>query len=409
MNLKKYSNPFSDQLEALHVELSNNEKTKTGINDKIQWYERNSFSDFDKRITRLIDEIEELQVNTNNLKAELEIKEIEKISILEKQKAKLNPARYLLKSQRIIKQNLHEINYLLRNLKLEIEVTPNKINQIYKKIGELQSQKTQFANLDINQLKLDLKATTENCSSLLGHFTVFKRKDDRFRGYVQPKIDDLKKYSLNLNAAQSELDLAIQLDAELSIAPSGEARGLIHRKSRRIFGNDYPNKIIEPKRVEIESFKRSVEKLQRELKLAFKNVTKKVDLLIIDGNNLCYYKDEFIHFKVLDKIIDYLNNSFPIEIVFDPGIMGLTSKNEDQILEHFSKYNNLEVLIMPYGTTADTVILQKAFLDKRSYILSNDNFVEYPERKALINERVFKVIITNSTIHINDLDAVLKY
>ena len=81
--------------------------------------------------------------------------------------------------------------------------------------------------------------------------------------------------------------------------------------------------------------------------------------------------------------------------------------DDKDIRQHFDQ--EVKVHIVATRNKADKTILELAENSKVTYVVSNDRYSEFSEKKAVVEERIIRHEIVDGRIFIHDLDVNIKY
>jgi len=114
--------------------------------------------------------------------------------------------------------------------------------------------------------------------------------------------------------------------------------------------------------------------------------------------------DQFIGLSAIEPLVLHLSQFYSVDIFFDPGATGVLQMSRSDLLSYFP--DNVGVHIT--AGEADETILNYAG-QPSSIVISRDGFVEYIDKHAVIEGRVFKPEIFNGRLLIVELDLELTY
>ena len=103
----------------------------------------------------------------------------------------------------------------------------------------------------------------------------------------------------------------------------------------------------------------------------------------------------------LIALANELVKKYSVIVFFDPSM----KKKEDRIRESLDKKVSLNIA----DKEADYLILDFADLHKDSFIVSNDNYNEFPDKKAKQEGRIIHAEVIDDSISISDLNVMIKY
>ena len=132
-----------------------------------------------------------------------------------------------------------------------------------------------------------------------------------------------------------------------------------------------------------------------------------VSHIIIDGNNACYERSQFIRMYALTHLVDELTKRYKVTVVFDASIRS-HMKTDDAGIERIIG-RSAPAHVAPTRTSADEYILRLAQSEQNAYVLSNDRFPEFSEYDAVKSGRLLRFLIANNKIMVNQLDICIPF
>lgn len=187
----------------------------------------------------------------------------------------------------------------------------------------------------------------------------------------------------------------------LSAANSYE-RKLIHDECGATFGESKPSRVIRTKQRELESVTRNIGKLHDRLRSVSQRASRIVKTLVIDGNNLCYQHQNFIGLAALRVVAQRLSSDYVVVIVFDASIRRMLQMRDRDIAARFG--HEVRVHVVASKHKADETLLDAA-ADPHAYVISNDRFVDFPDKPTVREQRLFRHEILNDKVFVHDLSV----
>jgi hypothetical protein len=279
-----------------------------------------------------------------------------------------------------------------------------KIRNKYEKIGIQQIEIDRYRAFNQLEAEATVKAIDVQLIQLkaeLYQVEMLKNKVDQDLSKPLEKFVELQS---ERECIEYDISRAETLDKELSNATNGGAKKIIHDQCNSDFGEVSPKRVIYTKQKELESIDRKLEKLDKRLKNIADISARVIHKLVIDGNNMCYqnssYKKQFIGLSALQAISKKLLYEYQIVIVFDSDIRRLLNMSDQAIQAQFSE--TVRIHIVASKQKADETLLDTAF-DKNVYVISNDKFDDFPDKKVVAENRLIKHEVLENKIFIHDL------
>jgi hypothetical protein len=399
-------NPYASQLAELEKMVSLTEGKRDDCLHQLDWYDhfdggkassllyeyKREIVTLDKALQCNIEELNNLATRLASLKKELEVN----FNIF-----------YLFSSERKAK-------------KIALELAENKFAQLQRKRNDLhQTTKEKKCILDALQVDFDrhnsfdpreAKATIKALTFQIEKFNSQIQEVQRLKDRVDKKLVKLlaELNVLTQRKSETEADVAVaeNLNVQLSRAPNSYERKMIHENCDATFGESKPAKVISEKRAVLESVKRNIQKLHGRIIVEANRAARTIKKLVIDGNNLCYQQQRFIGLAALLVVAKRLEDEFLVEIIFDASIRALLKMPDRDIAARFG--DRVKVHVVSSQSKADETVLNIA-ADKSDYVISNDRFSDYPEKAAVLGNRIVRHEILSGQVFIYDLDVAERF
>ena len=218
---------------------------------------------------------------------------------------------------------------------------------------------------------------------------------------VEP-LAELEQCQYERQVLLTRLQRAERYERKLNDAPNGYERKLIHEECENELGDAKPSKVIRRIKSEIESIDRTVDKLDKRLRVISRRGTRCIRSIVIDGKNLCHMQSKFIGLPALKAVAKRLSEQYSLTIVFDASIRSDLKMDDQSIRASFD--NTVTVHVVATKIKADETILDAA-ADPGAYVISNDRFRDYPEKDVVSNKRLIRFEILNGRVLIHDLNV----
>ncbi|MCK1788733.1 hypothetical protein [Pseudomonas violetae] len=220
-----------------------------------------------------------------------------------------------------------------------------------------------------------------------------------------------KQSELVLAKIMRDIRQAEAFEQDLSRAATSRDKAIIHQTCESQFGNSRPSSVLSGLRTQQRKQTRDAEKIESRLIDVIRLVEKRIETLIIDGNNLCYEpvenaKGRFIGLTALKALVPHLCRTYKVSVIFDPGIRQRISMDDASLREIFPE---AKVMVMRSKAKADEGLLAAAEFDKSAYIISNDRFADYPEHPAVLERRLLTHMVHPRSIQVQQLQLNVPY
>jgi rRNA-processing protein FCF1 len=178
-------------------------------------------------------------------------------------------------------------------------------------------------------------------------------------------------------------------------------RALIHEECERSFGTGSPRKVISERQRQIRQLERDYEKAQRRAQAVAQTAARRIDTVIIDGNNLCYEASRFIGLVAIEALLPSLCRMCEVVVIFDSAIRRLMNTDDSSLQRRFSVHAKVHVVAS--RRQADETVLDLASTSEFSYVLSNDRFSDFNDKPVVRWGRIIRHEIVNGNVFVHDL------
>lgn len=377
------------------------QKSLTSITDKIKWYENYSLYNEEKKKENLTQKRQHLKKENEGFKDELNQLKNKHRVIDKKTGSILNPFNWFDENEIKLRAQRQELADAIKLTEKKIKTITTKIEQINVEIGCLEDNEKKYRSMNISEereFRRRLLLDIDKKESLLKQCEMDLHK---IYSSIQGLLDEYKTWESELEDCKEKVTRAEKYGEKLDKANNSYERAMIHQECRDELGDGNPGKIISKLQRDIEILERKMKKLDNRICKEIEKNNRKIDVIIIDGNNLCYDKDKFIGIKrvvALEK--ELTQKKYSVIVFFDPGICGMLKMSKKEISKQFDDSVNVYIS----NEEADYMILEYADSHRNSWILSNDNYDEFFDKKTIKEGRIMQAKIHENKICIPDLD-----
>lgn len=178
--------------------------------------------------------------------------------------------------------------------------------------------------------------------------------------------------------------------------------------------------------------KKDLNKCRRRILSEIHKLRNDVKTIVIDGKNVCHYiegddktsskdnngknskinktkKEKFAGLAPLVALVEFLvKNGYKVKVFLDPSIISdiqtIGSSADEQMLKN--AFKDIDMIITP--GKADPWVLDAAE-EESAWIISNDKYSEYVERKVVKERRIFRHKVFPTAVYIPALDFHISY
>lgn len=189
-------------------------------------------------------------------------------------------------------------------------------------------------------------------------------------------------------------------------------------QSRRIYdacrerfgktGRESPRQILAELDGNRARLERDVAKLEQRIRTKARQLAIRPRRVVIDGSNMCFREKELIGVRALVATAGRVAElpGCEAKVVFDQSTVQRMRMSSHAVAQRFP--GGVEVVVSPRDQPADELILRLAE-EEGAYVLSNDRFVDFPDRAAVRSRRVLGHSITDHMVFVADLGLEVRY
>lgn len=401
------TNPFIKDTEALQREYDTSSNELLEWTKKLTWFES---IDLDQEYSKLRNaERAELEAQDNVYQAQqAQTIMADLVKELEHKVGVGLDLRYWFSSERAIaKRQLQKKKEELAAQVSKIESAEIELIQAAELVRKIQDEIAMARAFD-SLLALSaiaaLKANLERIEPPLKR--LYQRRNDLDRIMKEP-MEEIRKHEFERQKIMSRISRAERFDQSLTSARSSYERAKIHEQCDADLGDSKPGNVLRQSRNALRSLDDKLRKLHARVDSLIRFATWDIRHIVIDGNNLCYEGEHFVGLSVLEALVPILSQTYKITLIFDASIRRkLTLSNKD-IEARFPQ--SVRVHVVASSRAADETVLATAGDDSNTFVLSNDRFVDYPEKMAVKDGRLLRHEIINHVVYIHELQIDVSF
>ena len=342
----------------------------------------------------LKDELRELprRLNAQNLRVD---------SLSREASLGLDP-RYWFSSERSDKKlELRQQKMMLAHLIQQKEQIQNRSHAKDEQVDAQQAELDRYRVFDRLEAEAVVKALKSRIVHLKSEIEQVGRSKEEVDQQLRAPLAELGELTRRKQILEREIGHAESFERRLSSALNSYERKMIHDECGASLGESKPARVIWAKRQEVDSVDRNIVKLRKRLESIAQRASRVIKTLVIDGNNLCYEQRTFIGTVALQAVARKLARDYAVLIVFDATIRRGLQMKDQEIAARFG--DTVKIHVVASTQKADETLLDSAS-DPNSYVISNDRFVEFPEKPAVREKRLIRHEILNGKVFVHDLN-----
>ena len=403
--MKNGCNPFDSRLADIKQELSVVEREQKNIESIVAWYKGFDIKGFLEKLSSDKASLNGEHQNATSLENAINDQRI--IVKQDKKKAPFwfDPRKWFRAELREAARTSKESLSKLERFESDKEECKNVIKALQESISQLDLEIERYQAFDCAGNERKLSNIGKKFAELTAEYQRISHRKNKCDKLQAPVLEALRKSEKELNDVEKHLSRAEQYNRKLSNARNTYELAMIHQESERELGDQKPHNIIKKCQSKKASLERTIEKLENRLKTIADTLSIDIQTFVIDGNNLLYADDQFIGTAALMALTQkLLDEGYKVIIIFDDHF-----RSKKDIAKLKSRFQNcIEIRVAPRRAEADRAILNIADVNS-TYVISNDTFRDFPEKKCVVEKRIFQHMITTGIIQIPDIDIQASF
>lgn len=283
-----------------------------------------------------------------------------------------------------------------------IERMRTESHRVRSNLGHVGGAVSRYQTMNLGHLQSMLSQAREQLSRLDGLLSDALEKRER----VEVALSDLRPQLQELEERRRQHDAclaaALRFEEELKQASSKRDRAIVHDACRSSYGNSRPQKVIDKAHRSLATIDRDIAKVLDRARRVVSVASRAVRIVVFDGSNLCYQNNKFVGIGPVVAAATALAGKKAVVVVFDRSITRLQNESVAAIRRKFDGV--AEVHVVQSKRQADETVLNLADAED-SIVVSNDRFVEFPEKKAKRDQRLATHEIVSAKVMIPDLEV----
>lgn len=400
-------NPFAQQIETLDCERRSAEIDIENWQTQLAWFKAFDFDGSDielKRLRRLktTTEAKLQQAQQELATADASVKQLAPATDLG-----FDP-RYWFSSERAVakrrlegaKQELVAFQANAKDIEIEVSKAVEAGTRLETEMNRARKFDPLLAQSAIPALQARLKHIAKQSSELR------QRRDD-LDVLLREPLAALHKEEHRHAKLASTIRLAESFEHELKSATNGFERRQIHERCERELGDGRPGHVLRKSQGEIRGIDDHMRKLRARIERLVRIAQQDIRHIVIDGNNLCYEGRRFVGLAPLEALAPALAQSYEVTLIFDASIRRKLALSDAETTSRFPP--SVTVHVVASRSQADETVLAVAETNPRAFVLSNDRFVDYPDKMAVKQQRVLRHEIVGQMVHVHDLHLAVAF
>lgn len=400
-------NPLNQKYAEIQMRLAKREQSERQLVDELHWYNHldPQALEHDQRVTearaaQLRQDIQALDRDVQECRARLA--EIEPaIGTL------FNPLNWFAMDQIELRRRRDELRARCNQKAAQKQAKDAELDSTLARIASVANELGRYRAFDAPRRQEELAQLRQKIRDAQDELAIVGERKQRVDATLAPLLQEMQRLERSKRDAEQDLKAAEDLDRRLSLASNPRDRALIHEQCERQFGEGSPRKVIVERQRKIRQLEHDYDKARRRAEDVARKAALRIDMIVIDGNNLCYEGDRFIGLAAIEAIIPKLARMYQVVIVFDAAIRRRLNVNDADLRKRLG--NDAQVHVVASREKADETILNLASANEFAYVLSNDRFGDFNDKPAVKAGRIIRHEIVNRHIFINDLQLQAAY
>lgn len=400
-------NPLSRQCAEIQQQIDSLVQSLAKIETALQWHASLSESSLSSRISQGEQAARQLQQEIHALDGDIRANSDAIKVIAPAIRSLLNPRNWFDRDQVALRRQRSDLQVNGRRKEGVRQSKGQVLEKTRVQIGEAEAELQRYRAFDLAKHNDDLRRVKSAIASRREELTVLSDRKYRIDEVLAPLVQELHKLQSCIGQSQVDLSVAEDLDRRLSSAENSYERAMIHEQCEKRFGVGSPRKVIGESQRQIRQWERDCEKAQRRIADVAQKAARKIEAVVIDGNNLCYEGSSFIGLAAIAAALPPLSKVCGVTVVFDASIRRLLGIDDSVLQGRLGARSKVHVVAS--RRMADETILDLAGMNDRAYVISNDRFGDFNEKLVVRHGRLIRHEIVSGNVFIHDLQLRLKF
>lgn len=401
------TNPFTKNLEALQRERNKSSIELLDWKTKFAWFQGFNLDreNFNLRHAERMES--EAQAKLHQAQ-QATVGPASSVKKLELKAAMGFDPRYWFSSERAVaKRMLMEAQQGLAAQKSRVtnaEIEFSKAAELGRKIQSEIAMARAFDPLLAQSAIAALKANLDRIEPQLASL---RQRSNDLDEIMREPLENMRKQEAERTMIMSRISRAEAFDSSLSNASSSYERAKLHEQCDSELGDSKPGNVLRQSRGALRSVDDKIRKLQARVDSLIRFATWDIRHIVIDGNNLCYEGKRFLRLAALEALVPILVRKYKVTLIFDASIRRKLELSSKDIEARFPQAERVHIVASK--RTADETVLAAAGDDPHTFVLSNDRFVDYPEKMVVKEDRVLRHEIVSQAAYIHELRIAARF
>ncbi len=400
-------NPLAEVCAELKRQLTSLQQNEMVITRELEWYSTFNFAALEERQRHDESKGAVLEQHIQAIGNELQEAQARLAKLTPAIGTVFNPLNWFAKDQVALRRKRSELCAITKKLTSQQQSLLSDHTSTKERVAEALRELERYRTFDAPFRQTELARLKRAVEDKSKELVLAEARKWRVDETLAPILTEMQHLLEKKCSAQSDLENAETLDRDLSAAGNSYERALIHEECEQRFGTGSPRKIIGERQREIRQLERDHEKARRRAEAVAHTASRRIDTVIIDGNNLCYEDNRFIGLVAIEALLPLLCRMCEVVVIFDSAIRRLLNTDDSSLQRRFVDYAKVHVVAS--RRQADETVLDLAATSEFSYVLSNDRFSDFNDKAVVRRGRIIRHEIVNGNIFVHDLQLRETY
>ena len=319
----------------------------------------------------------------------------------------IDPRYWFSSARTVAKRQLVEAQEQLSEAKSRVECLIAKATEAAELAREIPEEIAMARKFDPMLAQSAIGALQATLDRSEPELLSLRLRSDKLDKILREPLLSLAGLEEELTGLKRRIARAEAFDSMLTNAQNGYERAKLHEQCNKELGESKPANVLRQGRGALRGVEDKIGKLSTRVDSLIRFAAWDIRHIVIDGNNLCYEGRHFLKLAALEALVPILAKKYKVTLIFDASIRRKLKLSTEAIEARFPQAD--QVHIVASKEKADETVLAVAGSDPHTFVLSNDRFIDYPEKVAVKEERVLRHEIVSHAAYIHDLQIDARF
>ena len=400
-------NPLTELCAELQRQLTSLQQNEALVARELEWY--STFDTVAVEATRRDDESKcaMLEEQIQSLRNDIQETQACLAELTAAIRTVFNPLNWFAKDQISLRRRRSELCAISKKKTGQQHSLLSEHTSTRERVAGALRELERYHTFDALSRKTELSRLKQVIKDKVNEVRLADARKRRVDETLAPLLTEIQNLLSQKRSVKVDLENAETLDRDLSSAGNSYERALLHEECEQSFGTRSPRKVISERQRQIRQLERDYEKAQRRAQAVAETAARRIDTVIIDGNNLCYEDSRFIGLVAIEALLPSLCRMCEVVVIFDSAIRRLLNTDDASLQRKFS--DHAKVHVVASRRQADETVLDLASASEFTYVLSNDRFSDFNDKSAVRRGRIIRHEIVNGNVFVHDLQLRETY